>query len=103
MIRLLTDFLHAVSSSRPSQWLPAFTVSLTGVLRWLNLRISMQRAFSLSYLTCLDAPPPSAIRTAASTGYNFVGLRLLPAMPGGIAHRLIGRSAAASGDLLGFT
>ena len=49
----------------------------------------MQRAFSLSYLTCLDAPPPSAIRTAASTGYEFVGLRLLPAVPGGIAYRLM--------------
>jgi sugar phosphate isomerase/epimerase len=49
----------------------------------------MQRAFSLSFLSCLDAPPPAAIRTAAATGYDFVGLRLLPAMPGGIAYRLM--------------
>ncbi len=49
----------------------------------------MQPSFSLSFLTCLDAPPPAAIRTAAETGYDAVGLRLLPAMPGGIAFRLM--------------
>ncbi len=49
----------------------------------------MQRAFSLSFLSCLDSPPPDAIRIAAATGYDFIGLRLLPAMPGGIAYRLM--------------
>ena len=53
----------------------------------------MQRRFSLSFLTCLDAPPPAAIRTAAETGYDFVGLRLLPASPGGIAFRLMDEPA----------
>ena len=54
----------------------------------------MQRRFSLSFLTCLDAPPPAAIRTAAETGYDFVGLRLLPASPGGIAFRLMDDAGA---------
>ena len=49
----------------------------------------MQPLFSLSFLTCLDAPPPAAIRTAAETGYDAIGLRLLPAMQGGIAFRLM--------------
>ena len=53
----------------------------------------MQRPFSLSFLTCLDAAPPAAIRTAAETGYDFVGLRLLPASPGGIAFPLMNRPA----------
>ena len=47
------------------------------------------REFSLSFLTCLDAPPPAAIRTAAETGYDGVGLRLLPAAPGGFATPLV--------------
>ena len=46
-------------------------------------------AFSLSFLTCLDAPPPAAIRLAADTGYDFIGLRLLPAAPGGVAFPLM--------------
>jgi len=53
----------------------------------------MQRRFSLSFLTCLDAPPPAAIRIAAETGYDFVGLRMLPASPGGIAFRLMDEPA----------
>src|SRR5947209_10898 len=53
----------------------------------------MQRRFSLSFLTCLDAPPPAAIRTAAETGYDFVGLRLLPASPGGIAFDVMDQPA----------
>ena len=53
----------------------------------------MQRPFSLSFLTCLDVPPPAAIRTAAETGYEFIGLRLLPAFPGGIAFRLMDEPA----------
>ena len=49
----------------------------------------MSTIYSLSYLTCLDQPPPRAIQVAAATGYQCVGLRLLPASPGGIAHRLM--------------
>lgn len=37
-----------------------------------------RRRFSLAHLTILDAPPPELIRVAARTGYDFVGLRLIP-------------------------
>lgn len=53
----------------------------------------MQRAYSLSFLTCLDAAPPVAIRIAAEAGYAFVGLRLLPAAPGGLAFQLMQQPA----------
>jgi sugar phosphate isomerase/epimerase len=36
------------------------------------------RKFSLAHLTILDASPPELIRIAARTGYDFVGLRLIP-------------------------
>lgn len=49
----------------------------------------MQRRYSLSFLTCLDAPPPEAVRTASAVGYECIGLRLLPAAPGGIAFPLM--------------
>jgi sugar phosphate isomerase/epimerase len=49
----------------------------------------MQRNYSLSFLSCLDAPPPAATRTAAETGYDFIGFRRLPAAPGGIAFPLM--------------
>jgi sugar phosphate isomerase/epimerase len=49
----------------------------------------MQRKYSLSFLTCLDASPPAATRTAAESGYDFIGFRLLPAAPGGIAFPLM--------------
>lgn len=45
--------------------------------------------FSLSFLTCLDAPPETAVRAAAMAGYSHVGLRMLPAVPGGIAFPLM--------------
>ena len=53
----------------------------------------MQRRFSLSFLTCLDAPPPDAIRTAAEAGYDFIGLRMLPASPRTTAFRLMDEPA----------
>jgi sugar phosphate isomerase/epimerase len=37
-----------------------------------------RRQFSLAHLTILDAPPQELIRIAARTGYDFVGLRLIP-------------------------
>ena len=49
----------------------------------------MPRRYSLSFLTCLDAPPPEAVRTAAETGYHGIGLRLLPAAPGGVSFPLM--------------
>ena len=36
------------------------------------------RKFSLAHLTLLDTPPPELIRIAARTGFDFVGLRLIP-------------------------
>jgi sugar phosphate isomerase/epimerase len=44
--------------------------------------------FSLAALTVLDLAPPAMIELAARCGYEKVGLRLLPATPGGIAYRL---------------
>jgi sugar phosphate isomerase/epimerase len=45
--------------------------------------------FSLAALTVLELTPPEMIELAARCGYEHVGLRLLPAMPGGIAYRLM--------------
>ena len=46
-------------------------------------------AFSLAALTVLDLAPPALIDVAAACGYDAVGIRLLPALPGGIAYRLM--------------
>jgi sugar phosphate isomerase/epimerase len=45
--------------------------------------------FSLAALTVLDLAPPAMIELAARCGYEKVGLRLLPATPGGVAYRLM--------------
>lgn len=37
---------------------------------------------SLSFLTVFDVGPVEAVRIAAATGYDMVGLRILPAAPG---------------------
>jgi hypothetical protein len=44
--------------------------------------------FSLAALTALELAPPGLIDAAAACGYNHVGIRLLPATPGGIAYPL---------------
>lgn len=49
----------------------------------------MTRKLSLSFLTCLGAEPEEAVRAAAIAGYDYVGLRLLPAAPGGICFPLM--------------
>ncbi len=49
----------------------------------------MRRALSLSFLSCLGAPPEEAARAAAGAGYDFVGFRMLPAAPGGLAFPLM--------------
>ena len=36
------------------------------------------RTFSLAHLTLLDVPPPELVRIAASSGYDYVGLRTIP-------------------------
>src|SRR3981189_2609389 len=46
-------------------------------------------SFSLAALTRLDLAPPGWIDVAAACGYQQVGLRLLPAMPGGVAYPLM--------------
>lgn len=46
-------------------------------------------SFSLAALTVLELAPPEMIELAARCGYEKVGLRLLPATPGGIAYRLM--------------
>ncbi|MDT1062584.1 TIM barrel protein [Paracoccus sp. CPCC 101403] len=42
----------------------------------------MTHPLSLAFLTIFDADPVSAVRIAAATGYQMVGLRILPAAPG---------------------
>ena len=49
--------------------------------------------FSLAALTVLDLAPPAMIDVAAACGYDEVGLRLLPAMAGGIAYPLMDDAA----------
>lgn len=49
--------------------------------------------FSLSQLTALDHSPPQLVALAAATGYDFAGIRLLPAAPGGIAYPLMDDAA----------
>lgn len=44
---------------------------------------------SLAYLTSVPLSPPDAIRLATDLGYDAVGLRALPAAPGGDASPLI--------------
>jgi len=46
-------------------------------------------SFSLAALTVLELAPPALIDVAAACGYHQVGLRLLPAMPGGVAYPLM--------------
>ena len=48
----------------------------------------MQRTYSLSYLT-VEASPPEMVEIAAAAGYDFTGVRLLPAFPGGLAFPLM--------------
>ncbi len=43
----------------------------------------MSRAYGLAYLTIPDLAPPAAVATAAALGCATVGLRILPATPGG--------------------
>jgi sugar phosphate isomerase/epimerase len=46
-------------------------------------------SFSLAALTALDLPPPKLVEVAHACGYEQVGLRLLAAIPGGIAYPLM--------------
>jgi sugar phosphate isomerase/epimerase len=46
-------------------------------------------SFSLAALTALELAPSELIDVAAACGYDHVGLRLLPAVPGGLAYPLM--------------
>jgi sugar phosphate isomerase/epimerase len=46
-------------------------------------------SFSLAALTALELAPPALIDVAAACGYDHVGIRLLPATPGGTAYPLM--------------
>ena len=48
----------------------------------------MTHPLGLGHFTFLDLPPPELIRLAGRTGFAFVGLRLHPAMPGGLVYSL---------------
>ena len=50
-------------------------------------------AFSLAALTVLELAPPALVETAAACGYDHVGIRLLPAVPDGIAYPLMDDAA----------
>lgn len=50
--------------------------------------------YSLAHLTVLDLTPSEIVRVAAATGYQFAGIRLLPASPGGPAYPLMDDPAA---------
>lgn len=64
----------------------------------------MPHRYSLAFLTTFDLGPVEAIRVAAETGYDLVGLRLLPAAPGEPDYpiltddRLLADAAAALAD-----
>ena len=46
-------------------------------------------SFSLAALTALDLAPPKLVDVAAACDYDHVGLRLLPAVPGGVVYPLM--------------
>lgn len=51
------------------------------------------RACSMAYLTGHRCSPPEAVRVAAATGYDLVGLRLWPNAPGAQQQHLLGDAA----------
>ena len=65
----------------------------------------MSHRYSLAFLTVFDLGPVEAVRVAVTTGYDLVGLRLLPAAASGEADypimtddRLLAETAAAIRD-----
>ncbi|MDR5838599.1 sugar phosphate isomerase/epimerase [Caballeronia sp. LZ034LL] len=49
-----------------------------------------RRKLSLSALTVLELTPPQMVECAARAGYDFVGLRLLPATDTEVRHKIVG-------------
>ena len=54
----------------------------------------MARSYSLAYLTSAPFSAPDCVSLAAKLGYDAVGIRILPATPGGDVQDLIGDKAA---------
>lgn len=50
----------------------------------------------IAHLSALDLPPVIFARQAARAGFSTVGLRLNPAMPGGVAYRVLASSPELS-------
>ncbi len=48
-----------------------------------------RRKTSLSFLTGLGVAPEEAVLAAAEAGYDYLGFRLMPAVPGGLAYALM--------------
>jgi sugar phosphate isomerase/epimerase len=48
----------------------------------------------LAHLTVLEVPPPALFRLAAQAGYDDVGIRILPAAPGGLHYPLEDQATA---------
>ncbi|MFZ2950973.1 MAG: sugar phosphate isomerase/epimerase [Desulfuromonadaceae bacterium] len=53
----------------------------------------MKPTFAMACLTALNLTPPQAVSVAAKLGYDGIGIRLLPAGPGGIAYPLMDNSS----------
>ncbi|CAD6528462.1 sugar phosphate isomerase/epimerase family protein [Paraburkholderia sabiae] len=51
---------------------------------------AQSRALSLSALTALELAPPQMVQCAVDAGYDFVGLRLLPATDHEVRHDIVG-------------
>jgi sugar phosphate isomerase/epimerase len=49
----------------------------------------MTRTYSLAQLIALPYTPPQMVQLAADTGCGACGIRMLPASPGGLHHRLV--------------
>lgn len=53
----------------------------------------MSHAYSLAHLTALPLTPPELVDAAASAGYGYVGVRMLPPAPGVAAYPLMENGA----------
>ncbi|HEX7935529.1 MAG TPA: TIM barrel protein [Paraburkholderia sp.] len=53
---------------------------------------SNPREFSLAALTVLELTPPEMVECAAESGYDYVGLRLLPATDQEVRHDIVGNT-----------
>jgi len=53
----------------------------------------MTHPIGLAALTVLELSPPDMVRCAAEAGFDFVGLRLIPATPEEVQHPMVGDTA----------